>query len=236
MQFQAREQGVNTEPLSDAKIIESWHTNADAWTDAVRAGAIASRKLCTDRAIVDAVAACAPRSVVDIGCGEGWLVRALAARGIPALGVDAIPALVEQARAGGGDFERLSYAELGAGRLARSFDVVVCNFSLLGEQSVLDVFAALPALLNRGGHCIVQTLHPLLACGEQPYMDGWRSGSWDGFGSAFTDPAPWYFRTLESWVRLFDRHGLRLRELREPLHPATGKPASVLFTAAWPAA
>jgi hypothetical protein len=31
--------------------------------------------------------------------------------------------------------------------------------------------------------------------------------------------------TLESWVRLFDRHGLQLREVREPEHPGTGKPA-----------
>jgi SAM-dependent methyltransferase len=221
---------MGIDPLSDEKIIESWHANADAWTGAVRAGAIASRKLCTDRAIVDAVIECAPHSAIDIGCGEGWLVRALCERGIQALGVDAIPALVERARAAGGDFAQLSYAELGNGGLAR-FDAVVCNFSLLGEQSVLDVFAAVPALLNSGGTFIVQTLHPLQACGDQPYVDGWRHGSWDGFSDDFTDPAPWYFRTLESWVRLFERHGLQLKALREPLHPTTGRPASVLFIA-----
>lgn len=222
------------DPLSDAKIIESWHVNAGAWTDAVRAGAIASRRLCTDRAIVDAVVACEPCSVLDIGCGEGWLVRELGARGIRARGVDAIPALVERARAAGGEFEVCSYGELASGRLAAA-DTVVCNFALLGERSVLDVFEALRALLNPGGSFVVQTLHPLLACGDQPYADGWRAGSWDGFGSDFTDPAPWYFRTLESWVDLFVRHGLRLRALREPLHPATGRPASVLFIADGPA-
>lgn len=222
---------MGIDPLSDAKIIESWHTNAEAWAGAVRAGAIASRKLCTDRAIVESIAGCAPNSVIDVGCGEGWLVRALGELGIQALGTDAVPQLVEQARAAGGDFAQLSYAELGSGRLARTFDVVVCNFSLLGEQSVLDVFAAVPMLLNPGGTFIVQTLHPLLACGEQPYIDGWRHGSWDGFSSDFTDPAPWYFRTLESWARLFDRYGLQLREVREPVHPGTGKPASVLFVA-----
>jgi 2-polyprenyl-3-methyl-5-hydroxy-6-metoxy-1,4-benzoquinol methylase len=222
---------MSIDPLSDAKIIESWHTNAAAWTGAVRAGAIASRKLCTDRAIVDAVVECAPRSALDIGCGEGWLVRALGERGVQALGIDAIPELVEQARQSGGNFELCSYMELNSGRLAQTFDAVVCNFSLLGEQSVLDVFTTVPGLLNRGGTCLVQTLHPLLACGDQPYVDGWRRGSWDGFSSDFTDPAPWYFRTLESWVRLFERCGLRLRELREPVHPGTGKPASVLFVA-----
>lgn len=221
-----------TDPLSDAKIIESWHNNAGPWTDAVRAGAIASRKLCTDNAIVDAVLGCAPCSVIDIGCGEGWLVRALAARGVAALGIDAIAALVERAQQlGGGQFHTLSYAELAQGKLAERTDVLVCNFSLLGEQSVADVFGAAPSLLNAGGSFIVQTLHPLVACGDQPYRDGWRHGSWDGFSSDFTDPAPWYFRTLESWVALFARNGLCLRELREPLHPATGRPASIIFIA-----
>jgi hypothetical protein len=42
-------------------------------------------------------------------------------------------------------------------------------------------------------------------------------------------------RTLESWVRLFTCHELRLLELREPIHPRTGRPASALFVAQSPA-
>ena len=52
-----------------------------------------------------------------------------------------------------------------------------------------------------------------------------------GFSSDFVDPAPWYFRTLESWIQLFMTSGLRLVELREPIHPQTQKPASVIFIA-----
>ncbi|MBW4488559.1 MAG: hypothetical protein KME12_12290 [Trichocoleus desertorum ATA4-8-CV12] len=63
----------------------------------------------------------------------------------------------------------------------------------------------------------MQTIHSVVGCGEQQYQDGWRSGSWDGFSPDFVDPAPWYFRTLESWTRLFVDSGLRLVELREPL-------------------
>ena len=56
-------------------------------------------------------------------------------------------------------------------------------------------------------------------------------GSWAGFSDDFTDPAPWYFRTLETWVGLIASSGLMLTELREPIHPTTNKPASVLFIA-----
>ena len=78
---------------------------------------------------------------------------------------------------------------------------------------------------------MIQTLHPLIACGDRPYRDGWREGSWAGFDPAFTDPAPWYFRTLESWTRLLRGHGLRLLEMIEPLHPLSQRPASVIFVA-----
>jgi SAM-dependent methyltransferase len=212
----------------DTKIIDSWGKNTAPWITAVREGEIASRLLVTNRAIVDAVRSRAPATGIDIGCGEGWLVRAL--DGVSMIGVDVVPGLVEAAReAGGGDFRVMSYEEIAQGRLNLAVDVAICNFSLLGEASVAGVFRAAPTYLKPGGTLIVQTMHPLVACGDAPYADGWREGSWAGFNDGFTDPPPWYFRTLASWVALFSDNGLALRELREPLHPATGKPASLIL-------
>ena len=45
----------------------------------------------------------------------------------------------------------------------------------------------------------------------------------------FQDAPPWYFRTISSWIALFARHGLRVVEMREPLHPRTGKPVSLIL-------
>jgi SAM-dependent methyltransferase len=213
---------------TDASIIDSWSRNTDPWTAAVRGGEIASRVLVTNAAIVDAVRARAPRTGVDLGCGEGWLVRALPE--VAMVGVDAIAGLVEQAKlAGGGEFRQMSYEEIAAGQLDLSADVAVCNFSLIGDEAVRGLFRAAPSYLRPGGQLIVQTVHPLVACGDAPYVDGWREGSWAGFSSAFADPAPWYFRTLASWLALFEDHGLRVVEMREPLHPDTGKPVSLIL-------
>ncbi|MEO0537873.1 MAG: class I SAM-dependent methyltransferase [Cyanobacteria bacterium P01_A01_bin.123] len=218
--------------FSDQKIIESWCKNVDPWTAAVRQGQIPSRKLVTNQAIVDAIASQAPRSVLDIGCGEGWLVRELTARGMIATGIDGVPGLIEQAQQWGqGEFKVVTYEAIGQGHFTTAVDVAVCNFSLIGKDAVDGVIGAVGDLLTPNGVVIVQTLHPVVACGELPYQDGWRSGAWIGLGDDFCDPAPWYFRTLASWLQLFVRSGLRLIDLREPIHPQTQRPASVIFIA-----
>lgn len=210
-------------------ILSAWHDNARPWTRAVREGSIASRRLVTDAAIVAAVRSYSPRSVIDLGCGEGWLMRALAGEGIEVLGVDAVPELVAQAGAGAGRAVLLDYPAIAAGALAERADVVVCNFSLIGEASVAAVLGAVPTLLQPGGVLLIQTLHPWAACGHLPYRDGWREGTWDGCGEGFGEAAPWYFRTLQGWLETCGEAGLRLIQLHEPQHPQTGRPASLVL-------
>ncbi len=224
---------MKIDPFSDAKVVDSWERNAAPWTDAVRERKIESRNVVTDAAIVDAVLSRSPQTVLDIGCGEGWLARALAQHRIRVTSVDVVQELVAAAaRAGGGDFRVASYEMIAAGGLQLPpVDAVVANFSLIGKESVDDVIAAVPAMLAPKGALVIQTLHPLVATGDLPYVDGWREGSWAGFSKDFSDPAPWYFRTLGSWVKLLHASALRLVEMREPLHPTSRKPASVIFIA-----
>jgi SAM-dependent methyltransferase len=222
---------MSLEPLSDDKIVESWRKNAAPWTAAVRDNRIDSRVRVTNQAIVDAVVERAPSSVLDLGCGEGWLVRALSARGIRAIGVDVVPDLIDHARRAGGEFRVASYEDIIDRGFEATVDVAVANFSLIGKESVDRLVRRAPSLLTAGGALVVQTLHPVIACGELPYADGWRAGSWSGFSDDFTDPVPWYFRTLEGWVALIASANLRLVEMREPLHPITALPASVIFVA-----
>jgi 2-polyprenyl-3-methyl-5-hydroxy-6-metoxy-1,4-benzoquinol methylase len=213
----------------EARILHSWHENANAWTQTVRDGHIESRRLTTDQSILDAVLEGQPHSVLDLGCGEGWLVRALAGHGIQAIGVDAVPELIARAAQAGGDFRVASYDDIISGRLQLRVDTLVCNFALLGNESVEQLVRYLPQLLEEGGCFIVQTVHPVVASGDQAYVDGWRQENWAGFGDSFAAPAPWYFRTLSSWLAMFAAAGWWLSEMREPLHPGTGRPASVIF-------
>lgn len=141
-----------TDADHERRIITAWHHNAAPWTAVVRDGRIASRRQVTDAAVIDAVCNLQPATVIDLGCGEGWLVRALTARGLSVLGVDAVPALIDAATAqGGGRFTCLDYAAIADGVLAETADVVVCNFALLGGDSVARLLGAVPRLLNPQG-------------------------------------------------------------------------------------
>lgn len=215
----------------EADIIRSWHTNARQWTKALRCRQIASRRLVTDQAIIDAVLSVAPCSVLDMGCGEGWLARALMRSGVEVLGIDVVPALIAEAkRLGPSTFEVHSYLDVAAGTLkCRSFDAVVCNFSLLGRESVEVLIGALDGCLNPGGHFVLQTLHPVAACGALPYRDGWRPGSWAGFSDEFSDPPPWFFRTVASWYAMLRRCGFDVVECREPTADDASAPSSLIF-------
>ena len=157
-------------------------------------------------------------------------------RGIAVTGIDATPALIELARAAGGaTYICMTYDDLSDKGLERRFDMAVCNFSLLGNASTEAVIRTAPLLLEPNGTLAIQTLHPATLDAEAAYMrDGWRESTWTGCGKGFVDPAPWYFRTLASWTSLFRDAGLRLLEVREPRHPETGTPASLLFILAAP--
>jgi len=217
---------MSGEPGPSARIVASWQANAGAWTDAIRGGRIESRRAGTDAAIRDAVLRRRPARVLDLGCGEGWLCRALGARGIDALGLDACAELVAAAAAlGGGRYLVCDYGRLPAEEQA--FDCIVCNFSLFDEP-LEDLLHALRRRLAPAGALLVQTLYP---DAQAPVQEGWRTETFAGCGAGFRAPMPWFCRSRGSWEALFERCGFTLARVDTPPHPRTGAPLSLLFEA-----
>jgi 2-polyprenyl-3-methyl-5-hydroxy-6-metoxy-1,4-benzoquinol methylase len=216
-------------------IRHSWTENAAAWTDAVRGRRIESRAAATDGAVHSAIRECLAARVLDVGCGEGWLCRALAEASIEVVGFDATPELIARAReaAVGGSvaYLTLGYDDFAAdpARVGSGFDAAVCNFSLLGRD-IASTLSAAASVLRPGGALLIQTVHPfadMSAAGR--YEDGWRVEDFAALGPGFRAPMPWYFRTVGSWINELTAAGFTLAECREPVHPATGQPLSLLL-------
>ncbi|MEO5685153.1 MAG: class I SAM-dependent methyltransferase [Chitinophagaceae bacterium] len=213
------------------QILQSWTANASTWIETIDHADLESRTLVTNDAIINTVCGYDVETVLDIGCGEGWLTRALRAKGRKAFGVDAIAALIENAIVKGGDFyETASYQEMASGRkfAQQPFDAAVINFALIDKEDTDALINAVPNFLKKNGLLFIQTLHPLPIAAAGEYSSGWKEGSWNGMKRNFEQPYQWWFRTLEDWLALFAAK-YYLMAVREPVHPQTKKPMSLIF-------
>ena len=210
----------------------SWDSNAGNWTRAVREGQIPSRRAGTDDAIVGAIVDRKPARLLDVGCGEGWLIRHVRqALDCQAVGIDGSASLVADAQASDphGDYRVVSYGALigDPSTLGDPFDAIAFNYAILDEDAV-PLLTAARLLLAPGGVVVIQTLHPHTQDG--PYRDGWRTEDFSGFDSPGWQPMPWYFRTLESWHAAIHAAGLALVSLAEPIAEDGDLPLSLILT------
>lgn len=219
-------------PSYEQDILKSWDTNAKAWTQAVRNREIVSRNRVTNQAIVEVILAQDFQSMLDVGCGEGWLIREIAnTRPGDYMGIDGSEDLIRQAQELDQEHTYLNqtYQALNIDRLKRKFDLIVCNFSLFGKESVDDLLQKLKGLLSENGRILIQTLH------VENEESGWQAGTWQGFSEQFTDPAPWYKRNYQAWLNTFEQAGLMISQHQVTQDPGALKPSSVIFTLQHPA-
>jgi len=218
------------------QILNTWNLNARAWINTIARNGIETRRLVTNKAIEETIISLHPKKLLDLGCGEGWLIRALQEK-LPDTdftGIDAVAELIDEAKKlhPGASFLTYSYESLIEGGLkpSHTFDVIAVNFALFGNEIVHDLLRTIRLFISSGGHLVIQTLHPHSSNAGEPYADGWRQGNWNGFSDDFKSPAPWYFRTVESWINLFTNSGFAVKKIQEPIHPVSRQPVSVIFT------
>lgn len=215
---------------NNEKIIQSWNDNSRQWINAIQTQALESRRLVTNDAILEAVLACEGTRILDVGCGQGWLSHELAKNERNVIGFDVNADLVETARKDSFiKFHVLSYEKFitNPELVGKDFDVVVCNFSLLGDP-LNEMLIAMRKITNPFGHLVIQTLHPYSSTEDMRYEDGWREETFTGLPGHWS-PMPWYFRTVSSWISGLISSGWHVNKVTEPLHPVTGKPASLIM-------
>ena len=139
--------------------------------------------------LVDVLEPAAGMQCLDLGCGEGGVMRALAQRGVRPIGCDAAPALAERASSAGpvvvARLPDLSW--LAAASLDAAYAVLVLEH--LADHAAL--FEAAARVVRPGGALAVVSNHPAFTAPESaPVLDPedgevlWRWGGYLGGGAS----------------------------------------------------
>jgi len=156
--------------------------------------------------LVELLAPRAGERILDLGCGDGVLTRALADLGCDVVGVDASAAQIDAARALGLDARVIDGHALD---FDGEFDAVFSNAALHWMRDPARVLAGVHRALRPGGrfvaefggHGCVDTIHrALIAELDDRGLDG---------GAA----SPWYFPTADEYGDLLAAAGFEVRSI-----------------------
>jgi 2-polyprenyl-3-methyl-5-hydroxy-6-metoxy-1,4-benzoquinol methylase len=145
-------------------LSDPWDVNAAFWIQIIRERQDRYRTDLTDPALMTAIGPAEGLTILDAGCGEGYLSRVLAKAGAIVTGIDLSDSLVAAAK-------KLNFAnglpvKFDTGSLYDlpykddAFDLVVCNHAINDLQEPAIAIREFARVLRLGGRLIVLMLHP----------------------------------------------------------------------------
>ncbi len=158
------------------------------------------------------------KTVLDAGCGEGLLARALAGRGARVTGIDLSPRLVEMARAQDPD-GRIAYR---TGDLSEPHPDLEGAFDLIGSYLVLndveryrEFATTLATFLKPGGRLTLAFNNPYSSVVREHISDYFEPDAVGAYLGLWKQGirARYYHRTLEQYLDAFLHAGLTLAKL-----------------------
>lgn len=214
----------------------SYTENSEFWVKIIREQLDRYRSELTDNVVLEAIGPSDGLTILDAGCGEGYLSRLLAQQGAKVTGIDSCAALVQSAR------RFAAFTELDVSYYTGTVDelpiadgqcdVVVCNHLLNDLEALSGPFQEFARVTREGGRLVILMLHPCFygAHGERakprtyPTPDEYfrtRTISQEFKVAGIVSPAKvtMWFRPLEEYVAELRRAGFCIDSLSEP-HPS----------------
>ena len=208
---------------------EMWNSVAADWQIQVGDEGDSNRRLNSDPVLWAFAGDVAGLSVLDAGCGTGYLSRKLADKGALVTGIDFSEKMIEIALAKNPqiDFREDSCSEL---RTIDDelYDLVVSNYVLMDTPDLRETMEAFSRVLKTGGMAILIFSHPCFPQGQATISeDGEVTYRWhvpyfqqsrltDPPWAHFTSDFIWFHRPLSDYWKAFAAAGFSVVGFEEP--------------------
>ncbi len=162
------------------EVKECWAEAAEAWAEFVRTGKDLSRDCFNNPATFGMLGDIRGKTLLDLGCGEGYNTRLLANRGARVTGVDFSCEMIglatkeEEREPLGIVYHNLDAANL-KGVSDSTFDIVTCLMVYMDFEDIEGVTREVARVLKPRGFVIISMPHP---CFEMSWQDGKKVAGW----------------------------------------------------------
>ncbi|WP_225228761.1 class I SAM-dependent methyltransferase [Bacillus sp. PS06] len=220
--------------LTTDEAIKRWDLNAEAFTASYNEHGDIYRKVLLNPSIFSLIETIDGTTILDAGCGEGYLSRLLAERGANVTAVDYSTKMLELAKTKTTAESGISYHYGNCENLVflstKTFDMIISNMVI---QDLADYDAALSEmyrLLKDNGYFIFSILHPCFITPESGWIRNsegkkqyWKADHYFHEGmyeqnmlSEAEEKIVYYHRTLTSYMKAITKAGFTLEALVEP--------------------
>lgn len=211
------------------QVRSSWDSKANDWQIQVGDDGDWNRRLNSDPVLFEMLGKVRHRSVLDAGCGTGYLSRKLARAGADVIGVDLSAEMIRLARHSApeldfriDDCSTLSTIEEG------SMDAIVSNYVLMDTPNLQDAVDSMFRVLRPKGIAVLVFSHPCFPQSrgtvhpDESISYHWthsyyeQSQQQDKPWSHFKTDFLWYHRPLQDYWSAFRSSGFLVEDFREP--------------------
>jgi ubiquinone/menaquinone biosynthesis C-methylase UbiE len=213
------------------EIRDFWDSVAVDWDLQVGNDGDNNRRLNSDPVLWQLAGEVKGLSVLDAGCGTGYLSRQLKRKGALVTGVDISERMISIARNRSEDIDFLaeSCAQL-QGLTDASFDLLIANYVLMDVADLEGTLSSFYRVLKPGGAAVVVFSHPCFPQADADvnetdsvrinyqwnfnYFESHRrvDPPWGHFRSEFI----WFHRPLSHYFKVFREMGFQVTDFEEP--------------------
>lgn len=220
--------------MTTDEAIQRWDQHAEIFTENYDEHGGVHREVLLNPAIFSLIEQTSGVSILDAGCGEGYLSRILAKQGANITGIDYSKKMLEIAKRKTptelgiqffhGNCEKLDNLESG------TFDLIVSNMVIQDLADFEAAFSEMYRLLKEGGYYIYSILHPCFVTPESGWIRDengnkthWKIDNYF-YEGVYEQQIPadsdekivYYHRTLTSYFKAIQRAGFSVEALVEP--------------------